>query len=112
MSLQVVDGKPAIAYYDTERRVLKYAHATDPNGSGFWNAPVTVIDGGTHASLQVVDGHPAISYFGGGTLKYVRATTPDGSSWDDPSVEVDSGGVGQYTSLQVVITSVYLKIRL
>jgi hypothetical protein len=82
-SLEVVSGKPAIAYYDYNYRQsgakddLKYVSATDPFGYD-WGAPVTIdsigITGG-FPSLQVVNGLPAISYYDytNSDLKYVLA---------------------------------------
>ncbi|MCP4538621.1 MAG: tandem-95 repeat protein, partial [Chloroflexi bacterium] len=84
-SLVVVNGKPAISYYDGTNSDLKYVHATDADGSS-WGTPVLVDSDGTvgqYNSLAVVNGKPAISYFDatGGTLNYARAADVDGSSW-------------------------------
>ena len=82
-SLEIVSGKPAIAYYDYNvrhsgvRDDLKYITAADPFGSS-WGMPVTIdsvgITGG-FPSLQIVNGSPAISYYDydNSDLKYVRA---------------------------------------
>ncbi len=105
-SLAVVDGRPAIAYYDSGTSDLKYVRASDATGSS-WGTPVTVDSTGVvglFASLAVVDGRPAIAYYDAGTfdLKYVRASDATGSSWGTP-LTLDSGGkVGQYPSLAVV----------
>jgi hypothetical protein len=105
--LAVVDGRPAIAYYDGTNGYLKYVRANDAAGSA-WGTSITV-DGsgsvGQYASLVVVTGRPAIAYYDSGSnddLKYVRANDATGSSWGTP-VTVDSGGdVGRYASLAVV----------
>jgi hypothetical protein len=106
-SLAVVDGQPAIAYWESGGLDLWYVRATDAAGSS-WGTPVTVDSTGSvgwHASLAVVDGFPAIAYYDSGSnqdLKYVRATNAAGSSWGTP-VTVDSGGdVGEYASLAEV----------
>jgi len=106
-SLAVVDGRPAIAYYDLDPNYdLKYVRASGASGSS-WGTPVTVDSGGyvgSYASLAVVDGRPAIAYYDNTNhdLKYVRASDASGSSWDTP-LTVDSGGlVGQFASLAVV----------
>jgi formylglycine-generating enzyme required for sulfatase activity len=109
-SLAVVDGYPAVSYYDATNGDLKYLRATDASGSS-WGVPVTVdtggpgtVDVGVYTSLTVVDGCPAISYFDSTNddLKYVRALDPAGNTWAAP-LTLDSGGdVGSYTSLVVV----------
>ena len=107
-SLLVVDGNPAISYYDTTNGDLKYVRADSVDGSTWGNSPVTVDSTGTvgrYTSLLVIDGNPAISYFDStnGDLKYVRADSVDGSTWGNSPVTVDStGAVGQHTSLLVV----------
>jgi hypothetical protein len=106
-SLAVVDGCPAIAYYDFSNNQLKYVRANDGAGSS-WGTPLRVnpiADSAQgHASLAVVNGDPAIAYFGGSSdLKYLRANDPSGSSWPATVLTVDSTGtVGEYASLAVV----------
>ena len=64
ISLQVVDGNPAISYKDDTNLDLKYVRANDPSGTT-WSTPLT-LDSlgavGADTSLQVVSGNPAISY--------------------------------------------------
>jgi len=106
--LAVVNGNPAISYYDTDLGALKYIRADDINGETWSMAPVTVDDtgdAGEHNSLAVVNGRPAISYFEAidHDLRYVRATDVNGNIWGAAPVSVDSAGVvGSYTSLAVV----------
>jgi uncharacterized delta-60 repeat protein len=110
-SLAVVDGNPAVSYYDATNGDLKYVRATDVTGSA-WAAPVTVDTGGPGTvivgispSLAVVDGCPAISYYDSTNddLKYVRALDPTGNTWEDAPLILDSAGdVGQNNSLAVV----------
>lgn len=116
-SLAVVDGNPAISYWDYANRTLRYARATTAAGGNLadWTQLVTVDDSGAvggYTSLAVVDGNPAISYqegSAGDNLNYARATTASGSEatdWTD-LVIVDDGGpenhnVGRYSSLAVV----------
>jgi len=105
-SLAVVDGSPAISYYDNTNDDLKYVRATDASG-GSWGTPATVDSAGLvgrYNSLAVVNGNPAISYYRFDTseLIYARADDASGGSWGAP-VTVDSTGlVGEYTSLAVV----------
>jgi hypothetical protein len=106
----IVNGNPAIAYYNAAEKRLQFIRASNANGTA-WNAPVTVdVSGfvGPYSSLQIVNGNPAISYldatagyYGYGTLKYVRANDASGTSWGTP-VSIDGSGNGEYSSLQVV----------
>jgi PKD repeat protein len=105
-SLAVVNGYPAIGYYDTGNADLKYVRASDASGSS-WGTPLTIDsagDVGYYASLAVVDGNPAIGYRNNtsGDLKYVRASNANGSSWGAPYTIASAGDVGQFLSLAVV----------
>lgn len=106
-SMRVVNGNPAIAYYDNTHGTLMYMRAMDAAGTT-WANPIAIdSDGvvGNYPSLEIVNGNPAISYFDetNGDLKYARATDIDGASWGTPvSVDVSSGIQGKYTSLKVV----------
>jgi hypothetical protein len=107
-SLVVVNGNPAISYYDVANGDLKYVRATDANGTT-WGAPVTtdgaVANVGQYTSMVIVNGNPAISYYdvSNTDLKYVRATDANGTVWGAPViVEASAGNVGEYTSLVVV----------
>lgn len=88
LSLQEVNGKPAIAFVSSE---LYYVHATDADGLG-WGT--TVLVDSLHMynaplSMKVVNGRPAIAYrcfvdnFYN-ELRYVRANDADGTSWGTP----------------------------
>ena len=106
-SLAVVNGKPAISYYDGTNEDLKYVQANDADGTS-WPTAVTVDSGGEVGqfnSLVVVNGKPAISYYEFSNirdLKYVQASDADGTSWPT-AVTVDSGSVhNTQTSLAVV----------
>jgi hypothetical protein len=104
-SLAVVDGRPAISFFDETNNDLKYVRAQDSSGAT-WGAPVTVDaegDVGMYTSLVVVEGRPAISYIevaGHVTffMYYVRAQDSSGTTWGAP---VYLGG-GIYPSLAVV----------
>ena len=105
-SLAVVNGQPAISYYDNTNFALKYIRATDADGSA-WGSPQTLDATGAvgqYTSLAVVNGHPAISYFDitNLDLKYIRATDVDGTVWDSPQTLDATGTVGRYPSLAVV----------
>jgi len=105
-SLAIVNGNPAISYYDDTNHDLKYVRASDANG-GTWGTPIPLDsagDVGRYTSLAIVNGYPAISYchWSSQHLKYVRASDANGSNWGTP-ITVDSAGfTGEYTSLAVL----------
>jgi hypothetical protein len=109
-SLAVVNGTPAISYYDITYHNLKYAYSATSTGASQEDWSATVADGnsqlvGEYTSLAVVEGQPAISYYdsSNGALKYARSTGAM-DSWG--RVTVDTGevseDVGTYSSLAVV----------
>jgi hypothetical protein len=106
-SLAVVDGRPAIAYQDSDPNYdLKYVRARHATGSS-WGTPLTLDSTGyvgKYASLAVVENRPAIAYYDDtlDDLKYVRASDATGSSWGTPLTVDSTGDVGQYASLAVV----------
>ena len=105
-SQAIVNGNPAISYYDVTNGDLKYVRASDASGTS-WGTPVTLdIAGnvGRYSSLAVVDGNPAISYYDetNQDLKYVRATDASGTNWSTPVTLDSTGIVGRYNSLAIV----------
>jgi hypothetical protein len=105
-SLAVVNGNPAVSYYDDTNGNLKYVRAADASGSS-WGVPVTIDSSGSvgqYATLALVNGSPAISYYDdtNDDLKFVRATDATGSTWGTPVVIDSSGSVGQQAYLAVV----------
>jgi len=108
-SLAVVNGCPAISYYDSTLGNLMYVRANDPSGAT-WGTPVALDsagDVGARTSMAVVDGNPAISYLDktNEDLKYIRASDASGSSWGAPMV-LDGEGAERIgdadTSLAIV----------
>jgi hypothetical protein len=105
-SLVVVNGNPAIAYYDVTNGDLKYVRATDVNGSA-WATPAILDATGTtgqYLSMAVVNGNPAISYYDASNtdLRYIRASNANGGTWNAPVSVVTTDNTGQYTSMIVV----------
>jgi len=105
-SLEVVNGNPAISYYDDTKGDLKYIRAMDASGIA-WAQPITVDTAqniGRWTSLRVVNGKPAISYYDvtNRDLKYVYAKDISGSAWEVPITIDATEDVGEETSLQVV----------
>jgi PKD repeat protein len=104
--LTVVNGYPAIAYFDYGNWDLKYVRASDEDGIT-WGTPLTIAaysQVGGHPSLVVVNGNPAISYYDytRDVLMYVRATDANGDSWGS-RLTVDRGPhVGLWNSMAIV----------
>ncbi|MGV3658774.1 MAG: choice-of-anchor D domain-containing protein [Prosthecobacter sp.] len=105
-SQAIVNGHPAMSYYDSTNQNLMYVRALDANGTA-WGAPV-LLDAtgnvGQLTSLAVVNGRPAISYHDvtNQDLKYVRAADADGAAWGTPVPVDTTGNVGSHSSLEVV----------
>ncbi len=104
--LEVVNGNPAIVYYDSDGKDLYFVRATDANGTG-WGTPVSVTstgDIGNYPSLSMVNGRPAISYYDetNGDLMYIRANDTGGGSWGTPITVFSSANSGLHTSLTIV----------
>ncbi len=105
-SLLVVNGNPAMSYYDETNGDLKYIRATNSVGTT-WGSKITVQSSnhvGEFTSMAIVSSNPAISYYDqtNGNLMYVRANDASGSTWGTPVTVTSSGDIGQYTSLVVV----------
>src|SRR5690349_14351161 len=86
--LLVVNGNPAICYYDNSRTAIYYMRASDVDGTA-WNAPVLIdmtYTVGQYLSFKIVNGNPAVAYYEGtnGDLKYARAIDADGTAWGAP----------------------------
>jgi len=106
-SLARVDGYPAIAYYDVDNDVLKYASAWDYAGTD-WRDPIVLDDAaytGEHSCLAVVNGHPVVSYRRleyttewVGRLRYIRALDRQGRTWGLP-VELANAGDTLHSSV-------------
>jgi len=63
--MKVVNGNPAVSYYDADNGNLRYVRANDADGNA-WAEPITVTSAGNigqYTSMVVVDGRPAISYY-------------------------------------------------
>ncbi len=104
-SLEIVNGRPAIATVDVTGNIysLAYIRANNTDGSS-WPSSATIVDtSGTvpflSPSLEVVDGNPAIAALKGDDLIYCRATDVDGTSW------------GSCTTVLVGVRPVHLEMK-
>ena len=105
-SLAVVNGRPAMSYYDNTVDDLKYVRAMDASGTS-WGTPLTLDSTGavgSYTCMVIVNGNPAISYFYDSTddLRYIRAIDADGTSWGTPVVVDTTNDVGRYNSMAIV----------
>lgn len=104
-SLAMVNGRPAIAYYDVRFGELKFIRANDEAGAawGSYQAIDRTDDVGLYICLRVIGGKPAISYYNqtSGDLKLIRAKDADGRNWNAPIV-ADSGGSADVGSFAVL----------
>lgn len=103
-SMAIVNGNPAIAYFDDLHGDLMYRRALDVSGTT-WGSAITLDSVGTQGkfpSLKVVNGNPAVSYFDGTNddLKFIRATDANGTTWSAPLTLDATNSVGQYTSMR------------
>ena len=102
-SMEMVNGRVAIAYYDFDNKVVWYCRATHANGAT-WNAPVQVNPPGTTAavpSLAMLDGVPVIAYLmiDEYMLVFSRGMDADGSAWTLPEVIDNQYANGAFPSL-------------
>lgn len=104
-SLALVNGVPAISYYDATNTHLKFAYSANAVGDGGW----TTLDVdanpnvGQYSSLALINGKPAISYYDStNNLRYAYSTTVDGSGgWNVVTADA-TASAGIYTSLAQV----------
>jgi len=99
-ALAEVNGKPAVAFYDSNAYGDPYyIRANDATGTS-WPGSATRIDSssndrGMYTHLIIADGYPAVSYYDADDddLYFTRAGNADGSSWGTPLL-IAGGGPG------------------
>ena len=111
-SLAIVDGVPAIAYYDSTNGNLKFTRASNAAGSAWPPGNIVVADGspadtGQFASLAVISGRPAIGYHDAtnGNLNFVWASDAQGTAWPAGNIVMVAGAssqMGSHTSMAEV----------
>lgn len=105
-SLAVVNGNPAMSYYDSTNHSIKFVRASDAIGSA-WGAPVTVVTSvnSITMSLAYINEKPAIAYpdANSNSLRYVRASDTNGTSWPASiTVETNPPGIGREPSMTTI----------
>jgi len=99
ISLAMVEGRPAIAYYDDAEDVMKYVRANDSDGAT-WGTPVSLrlftIGGsfniyakGGSCRLAVLNGRPTVQFAAGPDIYVVTARDATGTSWGSPNLLVN-----------------------
>jgi PKD repeat protein len=107
-SLEVVNGKPAVAVMDADATTLYYAHAGSADGSGAWGS--YLVDGsapptGENCSLALIGGKPAIGYYQSAAPslpRFVSSASLDGDSpldWTNEQNITDTGSTGRLIRL-------------
>ncbi|MBN2080922.1 hypothetical protein JW859_01820 [bacterium] len=109
-STAIVDGRPAISYYDDDATCLKYARSllTLPVAATDWRVYTVdnAGDDGLYSSLIDLDGKPAIAYYdwSAKNVKFARALVADPTlpeQWLITKLDQD-GTVCQYPSLALL----------
>jgi len=109
MDAAIIDGFPAVAYYNDTDDDLMFVRALDAKGSDPWGVPQTLdsMDNtGRHISLGIAGdppGYPAVSYYkdSGSDLRFVRAENKEGFTWRAP-ITLDNDSCGVFNSLVMV----------
>ncbi|MBN2082550.1 PKD domain-containing protein [bacterium] len=106
--LEVVHGRPAIAYYDATNGQTHYVRANDADGAT-WGSPCVAAASaglfwGSALDLEVIWGMPMIAFYDAvnGDLYVVCANDQEGATWQTP-VLVDSNiDSGAYLDLECI----------
>lgn len=112
-SMKIVDGNPAISYYDDTIHFggCKYVRAEDANGD-VWGTPVFIEKRsfvGLYTQLGVLNSGPAIAYYSlaDGDLRFSKSTDTRGQSWETPVIlDRGIGDVGKHTSMSVSVDGI------
>lgn len=99
--LCLVDGRPAVAFYNWADGELQFSINASADGTGAWSTSTVNSDRGLFVSMGVIDdGKPAIAYrdFSGSGLKIAVNSATDGSgTWN--VYTIDGSAAAQYTSV-------------
>ncbi|MFH0880211.1 MAG: hypothetical protein V2A34_10905, partial [Lentisphaerota bacterium] len=90
-SMAIINGNPAMAYFDGDTDQYSFLRATDVNGMSWGRATGVCVNSGAigDCSLAEINGNPAIAFYMSNRLYYARATDAGGDSWGAP-LAVDS----------------------
>jgi PKD repeat protein len=112
-SLYIVNGNPAVCYYDRNGTALRYRRGSDANGSAF-GSEVTVVSGGDdgdESQLGFNNNLPYIAYHDANadTLRLIIGADANGSSWGASQL-IDSGPNGAGGDIDMVPISTHMGI--
>lgn len=83
-SLAVINGNPAVSYFNSTQNILQYQRSTDNTG-GIWTTAVFVDTGSTgysYPQLMTVGGNPAVLYNRiNEYIKFIRSSDVNGVGW-------------------------------
>jgi hypothetical protein len=110
-SAVVVNGNPAVSFFQSQSGLLGYVRAQDPTGFRWGTVVYPDMDPrasvGMFSSMAILGSNvPAIAYQDAslqptGGVRFVRATDVSGSGWNTPFVVASFPGGGQYITLAV-----------
>jgi hypothetical protein len=85
ISMEIADGRPAIAFSSSNEDELKYVRASDVDGTS-WPAPILLSsDNARNPSMDIINSNPAVAFpsfqTGPYDIKYIRSNDAQGSSW-------------------------------
>ncbi len=102
-SMAIVNGNPAIAYWNLTTNSLRYVRATDSSGNA-WGTPLTVITNtGKFCRLAVTNGRVVVFYSNASSsgIFFVESTDNLGSTWGGGR-RIDAHGNGVNMSLTLM----------
>jgi len=103
-SMEIINSRPAIAYYDNNSGEMRFLMASDTSGDE-WDNPATIgtfgIEDETYPpSLAEVNFKPAVLYCKGDSFpyvtQYIQSDDAFGTSWTDTPADILSGGGALY----------------
>lgn len=100
MSSGIINGKPAVCFFESNNDSLFFAIANDSSGTS-WNTPISLGDGTSantaYSSVAEVNGRPAIAFKKSpyDTLFYIRANDANGSSWPSSPIAIYNPGTSE-----------------
>lgn len=114
LDMQLVNGNPAICYYDSQSYQMRYVRSTNAYGDG-WGTAVLLFTGvfpspslpgtyGRMTSMRIVNGRPAVAFLdaSNGDLKFIRANDANGTAWGTPITVDSAGNVGAAISMEII----------
>ena len=91
LSMEIVNGHPAIAHLDDQNRIVYFLRADDVNGDSWTPAnevQIAAYDAEDIELITLSNGYPAVAFFDDNpnTVVFVRASDINGTSWETPVI--------------------------